>query len=366
MGAGAELRALTGLRFVAALGVLLLHYGGQLVAWAPPAVDAVRLGGHVWVGLFYLLSGFVLARAHPRPMDAAGRRVFWGGRLARLYPLYLLAFLASAPSALAQVPDRGEGAVFAAGVLSLVLAQAWAPTLALVWNGPAWSTSVVFAFGLAFPFLAAWMRGLRTRSLAAAGVLAWGASVALPLAWLALRDGAAPFEAGDPSPWGNLLERHPLVRGLEFAAGVALGLLHARGAVRAPPAAAPLALGAVALVLATGAAPYLLLHNGLLAPLFALVLLALATGEGWLARALASRPAVALGEASFALYILQEPLWCLARALPGAPALPKPGFVTLYVVGAWVVALAAHRIIARPARRLLAEPSALEGARIRA
>ena len=71
-----RLAALTGLRFVAALGVLLLHQGRPLLAGAPAWAEAIRAGGYVWVSLFYVLSGFVLGRAHPAPLDGAGRRAF--------------------------------------------------------------------------------------------------------------------------------------------------------------------------------------------------------------------------------------------------------------------------------------------------
>ena len=77
------------------------------VASAPAWVERVRTGGYVWVGLFYLLSGFVLGRAHPRPMDADERRGFYVARLARLYPAYLLAFLLSAPFALERWASGG-------------------------------------------------------------------------------------------------------------------------------------------------------------------------------------------------------------------------------------------------------------------
>ncbi len=55
-----RLAALTGLRFAAALGILLYHQGGPVLAGAPAWAERVRAGGHVWVSLFYLLSGYAL------------------------------------------------------------------------------------------------------------------------------------------------------------------------------------------------------------------------------------------------------------------------------------------------------------------
>ena len=354
-----RLAALTGLRFAAALGILLFHQGGPLLAGAPAWAERIRTGGHVWVGLFYVLSGFVLARAHPAPMTAPERGSFWTARLARLYPAYLLAFLLAAPFALERWADGGPLAsakAAAVGLASLLLVQAWVPPLARLWNAPGWSTSVVLAFYAAFPFALARLAPLSRRRLAGVLGVAWALSLAFPLAWLALRpDGAvSDFGWGEP-PWLLALKFHPLARAGEFLAGVALGLLHSRGVRlhRGAALAGPLALAATAAVLASGAVPYVLLHNGVLVPLFAVAVLALAEGRGALARALGSAPARALGEASFALYALQEPLWMWARRLAGATGPASPGFVLCYAAAAVAIAFAVARGLERPARRAL-------------
>src|SRR5436853_4220175 len=70
------------------------------------------------------------------------------------------------------------------------------------------------------------------------------------------------------------------------------------------------ALSYVPTMLGPGSAlPYLLLHNGLVDPLFALLIYSLASGEGPLAALLSLPAMVVLGEASYALYIVHIPLW---------------------------------------------------------
>jgi len=182
--------ALTGLRFLAALGILLFHYGAPLLAWAPPFAERIRTGGHAWVGLFYVLSGFVLARAHPEPMGPAARRRFWIARLARLYPAYLLAFLLAAPFVLDRWAGQGHAGAAKAAVVAaaaLLLVQAWIPPIARIWNAPGWSTSVVASFYLAFPLATARLARLSRRGLTLALALAWGLSLAFPILYLALR-----------------------------------------------------------------------------------------------------------------------------------------------------------------------------------
>ncbi len=98
----------------------------------------------------------------------------------------------------------------------------------------------------------------------------------------------------------------------------------------------------------------MLLHNGLLVPLWVAAILGLATGEGLVARALASRPAQALGDASFALYALQGPLWRWSELLFGEPGTPAPAaFVIAFAAFAVAVSLGVARWVERPARRAL-------------
>ena len=73
------LHALTGLRFLAALYVVCLHYAPKSVKAASPALQNFINTGYTAVSFFFVLSGFVLTYSY---MDSAGsitvsRRSFW-------------------------------------------------------------------------------------------------------------------------------------------------------------------------------------------------------------------------------------------------------------------------------------------------
>jgi peptidoglycan/LPS O-acetylase OafA/YrhL len=358
----ARVDALSGLRFAAALGILLFHYGGSFTVSAPAWVERLRTGGHAWVGLFYVLSGFVLAYANPRPLDGAETRAFWAARFARLYPAYLVAFLLYVPFVFDKWWPRGAEGLIKGGIVAgacLTLTQAWLPPIARIWNPPGWSTSVVAAFYAAFPRILRWLAPRSRAGLWRVAGLAWAASLALPLLYLAVQPDGPGAELLPREPrWLEALKFHPFPRAGEFVAGVALGLLvRTRGVAlrRFGGTAATAALAAVVALLAWGGAPYVLLHNGLVVPLWAVVLVGLASDPGCaLARVLGSRLGRALGDASFALYALQDPLWRVARTLTGRTEIePSAGFTAIFAVLAVAVAVAVSRGFERPARRRL-------------
>jgi peptidoglycan/LPS O-acetylase OafA/YrhL len=101
--------------------------------------------------------------------------------------------------------------------------------------------------------------------------------------------------------------------------------------------------------------PYLLLHNGLLDPLFALLIYNLASGEGPLAALLSLPAMVVLGEASYALYILHIPLWDWMTYVLSRLHM-VPGFVALSLLHLGVavgLAILTLRLVEQPARRAL-------------
>jgi peptidoglycan/LPS O-acetylase OafA/YrhL len=73
-----------------------------------------------------------------------------------------------------------------------------------------------------------------------------------------------------------------------------------------------------------------------------------------LARTLGSRSLGTLGEASFALYALQDPLWRWVKQLTGTADRPStPGFALAFCAIAISASLAVAGWIERPVRRAL-------------
>ncbi|MGI4976691.1 MAG: acyltransferase family protein [Janthinobacterium lividum] len=358
-----EIRALTGLRGAAALMVLAVHATPVLAPDAPARLAAAVAHGQVAVDLFFVLSGFVLARAQAG-LGRAGVPAFLWRRAWRIYPLHAAVLGALAAYVLA----AGDGFIAPDFPWSRLL-----PTLLLVqpflfhgttdWNPPDWSIAVevLCSLGL-WPALAA-LRAIG-RPGVVAGVLALAAAANLAA------------HGGETAGWPAVL------RGAcGFGFGMALARLAAAGGGHgrwACGTAAELAAGGGFLVAVAADVP------AASVALAGWLVLALSGEGGAVSRVLRGRAMAWLGRRSFALYLVHVPLlipfeggW--AWSCGPAGRLAACGAYLALVAG--VAALAEHwverpgRALAGPARRMLRRlsrdgtgqrPNALPAASLRA
>lgn len=330
------------------------------VYWRPGnTIIPLVSSGCAGVNLFFILSGFILAYTYLRDDTTTHRgwRDYYIARIARIYPLYLVALLvAIGPYTwLPQARTAGLPIV----LMSIVLMQAWVPFGATLVNPPAWSLSVEAAFYALFPLIGPAVARLSPRRLLMTAVAAWVIALLPPLSYAIL----APPPSATVTYWMQVLGMNPLVRLPEFVLGLALGRLYLLG-YRPPHAllrVGPLlCAGTFALAFLV---PQPLVHNGLLDPLFSLTIFALASGVGR-ASCILARPAfVRLGEASFAIYILQWPLWDWLTHLSGWPAAATATVGDVPLLGAYVLllvslSLLAQRLIEVPARHVIRQACA--------
>jgi peptidoglycan/LPS O-acetylase OafA/YrhL len=203
-----EIRALTGLRIVAAVWVVLYHF--------PWREDAAFVGffrtfrpviasGWLGVDLFFVLSGFVITHTYltsmgPRPTLRGSARFLWA-RFSRVWPLWALVtccfwlwlvgkatFLPDGMIAYQRVqPPLGVGHL----VEQLLMVQIWhGPSIfATTFVGPGWSISAEWLAYVCFPLvvLVAWR--IRRAHAVVTGTLALLAMV--PFAFLCYRTGTS-------------------------------------------------------------------------------------------------------------------------------------------------------------------------------
>lgn len=173
-----DLKTLTGLRFWAALWVVLFHFRGYA------GVEAIQTSaltkGYLGVDLFFILSGFVLAHVYGQSLaDGTYRHLpFIKKRIARVYPMHIVmlafffvvALAAPAIGFTLAYPDKYDFAELPKHVL---MVHAWIGR-GEEFNYPSWSISAEFFAYICFPavmLLARWPRLMMAAGLVA--VFGW-------------------------------------------------------------------------------------------------------------------------------------------------------------------------------------------------
>ncbi len=195
--------ALQSARFPFALLVWLSHLE------VPSLSAPFDFGGECAVSFFFVLSGFLLARAYGGRVADGGfsTRGFLFRHFCKLYPLHLLLFAA------VLALDTADGRVWSPVQLAanLLLVQTWLPSgsFTFIVNGVSWYLCDIFFFYLAFALLYRVAARLSLRQSVAAFALY--AVVYAALVWRM------------PEQWVNpVLYVNPLLRLPDFAAGIVL------------------------------------------------------------------------------------------------------------------------------------------------
>lgn len=206
-----RLPSLTGLRFWAALLVVLYHLDHRI--GVVRGADWLVAYGRTGVTFFFVLSGFVLAWTYHGQRTRLG--VFAWRRFARLWPLV------ATTAVLSLLAFRHVGThvdTWPAATTFLFL-QAWRPEWAVGANGAAWSLSDEAFFYLVFPLL------LLLAGRRGGARMLWAVVVVAQVVLWVL------FVSQGWSSWS--FDYLPLTRVVQFGLGVLCGVAMRRG-LRAP------------------------------------------------------------------------------------------------------------------------------------
>jgi len=360
-----DVPALTGLRFLAAFAVLLAHGLAATVANnAPPegAVYWLMQASGFGMTLFFVLSGFVIHYNYAGLVTVGGPRgiaAFLWARFARLYPLFLLMMLVYvlvSQRHVAYWTGRPEeiNAIFQALPYFLLSIQSWiyklidGGTLIDAIRGgspPTWSISTEWFFYLAYPLIAWLILRARAPAIILLVVGLWcvlWTSFSTGLydhspqidAWAVGRFGPiAGVQNHEDSFVRWLLYVSPYLRIGEFVLGAMTAQLYIalqrRDVTRRENTlggalfwAAALSVLLVAYLEYSPDVPTTIFRkmnmNFALAPSVALLVFCAARYQSAASRLLTSRPALALGEASYSIYLVHSIVLISAVKLTGS------------------------------------------------
>jgi peptidoglycan/LPS O-acetylase OafA/YrhL len=355
---------LTSLRFIAAGCIVLSHLQGYL------GVPAFRTHDpYIFmqaVSFFFVLSGFILAYRYPS-LSAGGAPRFIVSRIARIWPMHVVATLLFVALVPAYLQDQLFTKTIGTTLANLFLVHTWLPygPFNSSYNLVAWSVSTEMFFYICFPFLIWRWRSTWHWKL--------GLTLALALGMICL----AAFQAQHlpelmRGPF-SLVYDSPLARLWEFTLGIATATLwtRLRSRVQISRAVATLVeVGVVCLAVGmvhwsagiatalsdrtqTGAAGSIWLQlAGLTSLPFAAVIGVMALERGWLSRLLSLSPLVFLGEISYSMYLLQTSLLIVVMIRAPQITLVPPLLLAIVFVGSLILAsYIAWAMIEVPCRR---------------
>mmetsp|Transcript_19445 Transcript_19445/g.43159 ORF Transcript_19445/g.43159 Transcript_19445/m.43159 type:complete len:458 (+) Transcript_19445:88-1461(+) len=336
-----DLDALMGVRAIASLQVAVGHY----YLFVGQGFD---LQGGSAVTLFFIVSGFIMTVAYLPKCDTPNfDRTFLVRRAARIFPLYWLGLVMHLPvvlSAMDSIIDDyvGSRVIVAVGmILDVFLLQSWLPGVGLFWNGVSWTMSVQLFFYSIFGCVARSVKRRIGRGCMKTSGVIWtlyGVTLALTLLTLAA--------GGDDGYW--LARAQPLLRLPTFLMGVYAGAATVARANEAPNPAETRRWAQVTdalsllifLVLALAAWVSSLCKECMFVRVvpeflgsvaFAFWVRGLAEAPGSLSgRLLRWGVLRELGELSFAVYVLQVPVWALLSAAARGSLAEAMGIVAFY------------------------------------
>lgn len=362
-----RIAALTGLRFFAATAIVMHHLPGLL--WLPPhAYGPIPL--HQGVSFFYVLSGFILQHAYRERLGGMTDFKFMALRFWRLWPCHIAVILLIILSGGWDVVKYFAATYTPAQIVSATfLFQAWSPdTKGLgALNGPAWSLSAEMFFYAMFPFLSrqAIVSPWRPVVIGTLMTFAWLCGL-----WLYKPDADVAV----------LTICNPLARIFEFTIGVSAyeAVTRYRMAIANNLSeVACVVLVAACVVLTSIAVSFaeaqgsIVLSNWMKASFSAGAFVALIVvffhERGRISRLVACAPVVYLGEISFALYLVHQPvIFYFSYHAPWFSSLPVAVQVIMFVIVTLALSAGLHHLVEKPCmslakKRILSRPKVVLG-----
>lgn len=270
-------------------------------------------------------------------------KYFYLRRLTRIMPVYWLAFVITLLLVVFVKDAAPKGLVIILHALGL---QSWNPGYVLDLNFTTWSVSVEFFFYLIFPFLLKPLSKLKPQALLIGMVVVWLLQSFQHYYFVNhLSDGSKKTEEfiSDFPLWhlgtflwgmgcARLLQLELVPKFLRGNSGIVFF--------------STLLLFLYIIYIPNPILKYI--HNGLLSPLFALLVISLFYNRGWLHKAL-SHPALSkLGDLSYGIFAFQYPVWLVFTALAGDAFKASNLFFFLYLGAVLLVSYLVSKYFEKP------------------
>jgi peptidoglycan/LPS O-acetylase OafA/YrhL len=349
------LPALTGIRTLLAIFIILFHFTPPHLGLLYPFID----NGYIFVGVFFLISGYVLSYNYADRGRSLSKREFWLARISRLYPVYLFVLLISLTMVREEWHARTHAEFWQGIILTPLVLQGWSPSVATFWNTVAWTLTSECVLYAAFPWLIRLPWPKRPLQLVALLIGFWIIGLIPHSLYLYLNPDhlIGPIDRYSSTQLIRFLKYTPLPYVCTFLAGITLGKLQ-HALILTPRqrlilCAVSLAAVGIFFYDLVRQTPYLLMHGGLMTPVFAALVLGL-SGPHPISALFSWRPLLLVGESSYCLYLLHFNVFQLLHTYH------VPERLHLVALDPWLsyaililLALAVFHFVETPARKAI-------------
>jgi peptidoglycan/LPS O-acetylase OafA/YrhL len=297
-----RIEQLTFLRFVAAIALVIYHYGTKVFPFNTEILNIIFRNSNLGVSFFFVLSGYVLMLAYGN-QKSVSKLEFFKKRFARIYPVYFIGIVLMVIYYLtSSYLGNGKDVDFLEVLSNLFLIQAWIPQHALTINFVGWSLSVEVLFYMLFPLVLKIFNHFSLKRLVVVVFFFWGLS---QISFWGLK--TSELYKGFPSNSHNFIFYFPLLHLNQFLIGALGGWVFIK---HQPNFKKCLSYWITALIFfAIGVKLGVDINNGLLAVVFVVVLLFFSSTEHRLVLIFNRSFFVFLGGISYSIYILQVPVF---------------------------------------------------------
>lgn len=152
-----ETNQLTFTRFVAAITIVIYHFGNNVFPFNVPFISFFVKQANLGVSYFFVLSGFVMALAYSQKNREIDFNLYIKNRAARILPLYYLALLSMLLYYFIRIKLLSVNSDYTPNFIdiffNIFLLQNWIPENVHVINTASWTLSVEAFFYILFPLL---------------------------------------------------------------------------------------------------------------------------------------------------------------------------------------------------------------------
>ncbi|MGB0869111.1 MAG: acyltransferase family protein [Flavobacteriales bacterium] len=340
-----RLEQLTFTRFIAAISIVIFHYGLNVDPFCVKPFVELFQEASIGVSYFFVLSGFIMIVAYWNKNEITFYE-YIKRRFARLYPVYFLAILIL----LAYYIRTQITIPFDEVILGVLLMQSWLPEYALSFNWPGWSLSVELLFYLCFPFI--FNQIVKKKQFKYIAIVSCVIFITSQFAVHLLK--YSNFYQEFPSANHNFVFYFPLLHLNEFVMGILFGVFFMKNKRSTKNYDVLILLLFIVLLVLIYFNNYFIFHNGLLVFLYIPIIYCLVYNNGLITTLFNKRIFILLGEISYAVYILQKPIYMFTKSFMISLGVNNRN-ITFYffLLVLLIVSYFSYKYVEQPLRKLI-------------